>query len=224
MIKLCVFDMDGLLLDSERQMYVAAGIYASNKLGRPINPNSFKRLMGGSWANYRKGLLEEYGQDYPMDDYFKIYNAFVDDKVNNSVIDLRPGVLDVLNYCKQKGIHMAIATSSNLEYTEKLLKHSNIREYFEFICTRDMVKETKPNPEIFLKAIDHFNIPHENAMVFEDGHNGALAAQNGHLRLTVVEDLALLTDEDKAYSDHVTTNISTIIDFIEKENETAARN
>ncbi len=220
MIKLCVFDMDGLLLDSERLMYLKAGIDTSNALNRPIPAEFFTSLMGGSWEAYEQAILDNFGADYPMDEYWKMYDKIIDDTIESGKMPTRPGVMNLLNYCKDKGIKMAIATSTNHHDAIKMLTNTNLIDYFEFIMTGDRVKETKPNPEIFLKAIEHFEgIDKSEAMVFEDGHNGALAAKNGGCRLTLVEDLAMLTKEDKEYADHVTDNISTFIEFIERENE-----
>ena len=222
MIRLCVFDMDGLLLDSERQMYVAAGLKASKEVGRPIDEGFFPLQMGGSWANYENHLLETYGQDYPIEEFWKIYDAFVDDMINNGSIPLRPGVLKMLDYCKKNDIRMAIATSTQHEDCLKCLKNAGIYDYFDEIVTVDMVKQTKPDPEIFLKAISLFDVKKEEVLVFEDGHNGALAARNGGCRLVLVEDLALLTEEDKEYADLVTDNICNAIDLIKRENERTA--
>ena len=70
-----------------------------------------------------------------------------------------------------------------------------------------------------MKAIQHFDIDINEALVFEDGHNGALAAKNGNCRLVLVEDLAYLDDDDKKYALLHTDNIINVIDLIRKENE-----
>lgn len=219
MIKLCVFDMDGLLLDSERLMYLKAGIETSRQLNRPIPEKFFTSLMGGSWEAYEKAILDNFGEDYPMDEYWKIYDRMIDETIDHGYMPTRPGVMELLDYCKENGIMMAIATSTNHIDANKLLTNNNLLHYFDYIITGDRVKETKPNPEIFLNAIEHFGVDKKEAMVFEDGHNGALAARNGGCRLTLVEDLAMLTDEDKEYADLVTDNIIDFIDFVKKENE-----
>lgn len=219
MIKLCVFDMDGLLIDSERQMYAKTGYDVSRILNRPIDMDFLTAQMGGSFKAYEEHLLERYGADYPLEEYWKMYWGRVNDTVYNVPIPLRPGVKKILDYCKDKGIKMAIASSSKHYVINSCLKNSGIKEYFDHTVSVEDVSNTKPDPEIFLKAIEHFNVDKSEALIFEDGHNGAQAAINGGLRLIIVEDLAYISEEDRAKAEMVTDDISKTIEYIEKENE-----
>ena len=222
MIRLCVFDMDGLLLDSERQLYMKNAIEVSTQLGKPISDFFLTTLMGGSWDNYLVRVEEEYGDYFSIDEYWKIFNERTQYIIENVAIPLRPGVKDMLDFCKKEGIHMAIATSTPYGNALSMIKNAGISEYIEFVITPDQVTKTKPDPEIFLKAIEHFNVPINEAMVFEDGDNGARAAINGNCRLILVEDLAYLSAEDKKYAELVLDNISPAIDYIKEENERTA--
>ncbi len=222
MIKLCVFDMDGLLIDSERQMYSKTGYEVSRQLDRPIDMDFLTAQMGGSFKAYEKHLLERYGADYPLDEYWKLYWEKVDDMVYHTAIPLRPGVEKILEYCKSSGIRMAIASSSKHYVIDNCLKNSGIEGFFDYIVSAEDVKHTKPDPEIFLKAIAHFGVDKKEALVFEDGHNGAQAAINGGLRLIIVEDLAYINDEDRMKAEMVLDDISKAIEYIERENERTA--
>jgi len=211
--------MDGLLLDSERQMYVKCGMETAKELGRPVEYSFLTSLMGGSWENYERRFLETYGEDYPMKEYWDKYWKKVNYIIENITIPLRPGVRELLQYCKDNGIKMAVATSSTKYIAETCLGHAGILEYFDHIVSGDMVINKKPHPEVFLKAIEHFNIPIDEALVFEDGHYGAQAAINGKIRFIMVQDLAELSDEDIDKAEMVTDDISKAIEYIEKENE-----
>ena len=223
MIKLCVFDMDGLLIDSERNMYLKTGLEVSKSLGRPIDYDFFTAQMGGSFPAYEAHLLERYGVDYPIEEYWKRYWDKVNYIVENEAIALRPGVKQILDYCKEKGIKMAVASSSKRHIVETCLRNSKIIDYFDHLVSVEDVKETKPNPEIFLKAIAHFDIDKKEALVFEDGHNGARAAINGGCPLIIVEDVARITDEDRQEAVMCIDNIAKAIEYIEKENEGTSR-
>ena len=222
MIRVCVFDMDGLLLDSERQIYVKCGLEVSAELGRPVSLEFLQSLMGGSWEKYRQSFLTEYGADYPIDDYLRIFWQRAHYIMDNEAIPLRPGAREILDYCKENGIRMAVATSSHRPETLKCLKNSGLADYFDYVITSDDVENTKPDPTIFLKAIQHFGIDKKEALVFEDGHNGAHAAINGDCRFVLVEDLAYLNDEDRMKADLHTDSLFKAIDFIKRENEGTA--
>lgn len=222
MIKLCVFDMDGLLLDSERQIYAATGKAVSEELGRPISLQFLTAQMGGSFKAYEDHVLETYGADYPLEEYWKRYWERANDLILNVRIPTRPGVIEILDYCKDNGIKMAIASSSKRYVIDSCLSNSGIKDYFDHIVSVEDVKQTKPDPEIFLKAIAHFDIDKNEALVFEDGHNGAQAAIRGNCPLIIVEDLAYVSEEDREKAVMVIDDIRKAIDYIEKENERTA--
>lgn len=222
MIRLIVFDMDGLLVDTERQMYVRVGLEVSREIGHPVTQEFLCSLMGGSWDTYLSHFTEEYGDDFPVDEYWDRYDKKVRYIVENEPLPLRPGVEEILDFCKENGIRTAIATTTKQEMTEKVLKNTGIKDRFDFIINGSMVEHHKPHPEIFLKAIEHFHIPVEEALVFEDGHNGAQAAINGHCRYIMVQDLAHLTEEDKEKAIMVIDDISKAIPYIREENERTA--
>lgn len=222
MIKLCVFDMDGLLLDSERYLYLNTELEISKKLGFPLSEEFFKSLMGGSWDVYPDRIVEHAGKDFPIEEYMNLLFKRIDEIVDYETIPLRPGAIEILNYCRQNNIKMAIATSTLKDTALKCLKNCGIYDYFDYIVTGDMVEKGKPDPEIFLKAIKHFNIDIQDALVFEDGHNGSLAAANGNCRLVIVEDLAYISKQDKEYAEVNLDSLMDAIDYIRRENETTS--
>ena len=214
--------MDGLLLDSERQIYSATGKAVSEELGRPISLEFLTAQMGGSFKAYEQNVLKTYGDDYPLEEYWKRYWERANHLILNVRIPLRPGVREILDYCKEKGIRMAIASSSKRYVIDSCLKNAGITDYFDYIVSSEDVKQTKPDPEIFLKAIEHFDVEKNETLVFEDGHNGSQAAITGGCPLIIVEDLAYISEEDKEKAVMVTDDIRKAINYIEKENERTA--
>ena len=214
--------MDGLLLDSERYLYIRIGMDVSKQLGMPLTQEFLASLMGGSWSLYPQKVQSAYGPDFPIDEYMRRYWQRVDEVIYEEPIPLRPGVTEVRNWCREHGVKMAIATSTYYEKTIPCLKNAGIDGYFDYVIAGDMVSKGKPDPEIFLKAIRHFNIPVEEALVFEDGHNGAQAAIRGGCPLIIVKDLAQLSEEDYDRAVMVTDDIRHAIPNLEKEYERTA--
>ena len=209
--------MDGLLLDTERQMYLQGGLKISRELGRPISEESFEGLMGLNWTDYYIRIKEEYGEDYPIDIYREKFLKHVDDMIEHFAFDLRPGVKEILDFCREHHIAMGVATSTPHDRTLKCLKNAGIIDYFDEILSGDMVEKGKPDPEIYLTVAKKMGVSNEEALVFEDGHNGARAAINGGFRLFIVEDLAHLEEEDRRECVKVLHRIDEAIEYIEKE-------
>ena len=102
---------------------------------------------------------------------------------------VKPGVKELLTYLREKGYKIAMATASAREYSMDNLRLAGIDEFFDHVITGDMVKEAKPNPEIFLKAAEALGEKPENCLVLEDSLNGVEAGIKGGFVTVMVPDL-----------------------------------
>ena len=130
----------------------------------------------------------------------------------------RPDVKETLEGLDRMGYTMGIIANTVTE-TEipDWMVTDHVAHYFKTTILSSKVRLRKPDPEIFLKAIEHFGVEKKQAIILEDGHNGSLAAKGGGLRLVLVEDMAYVSDEDRAYADLHTHNLSDVISFLERE-------
>ena len=214
--------MDGLLLDTERNMYAKTGKEVSEELGYPLDMTFLRSMMGKAWDLYIKEVSATYDGKFPTDEYLERYWARINNMIETQALPLRPGAKEVLDYCKENGYLMAIGTSTPFRQTKLCLENTGLYDYFDFILTGDQVSKGKPDPEIFLSVVEHFGVNKDEAIVLEDGHNGAQAALNGGLKLILVEDMAYVTDEDREKASLYTRDLHDAIDYLRRDRETAA--
>lgn len=218
-IELCIFDMDGLLLDTERCLWTVNEAKVLKEMGQEVDEKMLTDVMGGSQEIFKNTILKRYGQDFDYDGFRNKVDVYNREMIQNEKIPVMKGTLELLNYLKSANIEMAVCTSTKSSQAISCLKNAEILDYFDYVVCGDNVKNAKPDPEIYLKPFEHFNINKENAVVFEDAHNGALAAYRAGLQVMLVPDLALLTDEDKEKAFAVLNDLSEAIDIIKNNNK-----
>ena len=217
-IKLCIFDMDGLLIDTERYAWDAAKKNIGKELGVEVSSQLSKELMGLGYDAFSARVKKEFGQDFPALEYLDKMKKYYINYCLNEEIPLRPGVFELLNYLKQNNIYTSLGTSTAKEYAEIVLKKTGIYDYLDFKVYGDQVKNGKPNPEIYLKSVEHFGYKPEECIVFEDTYAGAKAAYDGNINLILVPDLQNPTQEDKEKALAIVDSLQEAISIISKLN------
>lgn len=193
-VKAVIFDMDGLLLDSE-SLAMDALVSAASSLGYDM-PLSFCRKMIGVPADGCRTLVREtYGPDFPIDAFFKAQEVHLREFVDSGRLILKNGVLPLLDYLDAHNIPRAIATSSSRYRTDHHLELVGLLPRFHAIVTRDDVSQGKPNPEPYLTAAAKLGMAPEDCLALEDSHSGARAAHAAGIRVIVIPDLLEPTDE-----------------------------
>lgn len=181
-----IFDMDGLLFDTER-MYRDSWKQSAQQFGLVHNPDFPRTVCGSSGAHMREIIL----QYYPQVDA----KAFANDcilRVERELethVPAKTGVRDILQYFKQHGVRVAVASSSKRATVLHNLKQADILSYFDAVVSGDQVTHGKPAPDIFLLAAQQIGCEPENCYVFEDGTNGIRAGATAGCTTIMIPDL-----------------------------------
>ncbi len=184
-----VFDMDGLMFDSERIVQKAWN-RAGEKMGYGLLGDENIRFTLGFNRERRKVYFKDkYGADFPYDKFQDLYAGIYNEYVKENGIPVKRGLYELLEVLEEKGIPRAVATSSSRENALENLKRAGILEKFQAVVTGDMVREGKPSPEIYITACSKLGIHGEKAMALEDAPNGILAAKNAGMYTVFVPDI-----------------------------------
>ena len=195
-VKGVLFDMDGVILDTEK-LYARFWAEAAWALGYPM---TYEQALGMRSLSSQAGQakLESYfgpGVSRPLmrDKRVELMDAYVD--IHG--VDLKPGIVPLLDALQEKGIPCAITTSSPLERVEKYLRPHGILHRFDKICTGYEVKRGKPAPDIYLYGAESLGLQPQNCLAVEDSPAGIESAFGAGCMAVLVPDLDSATEEMK---------------------------
>lgn len=192
--KAAIFDMDGLLLDTER---VCMSIFeqACLTVGAPFLKETYLSIIGCNSQRINQILTEGYA---PFIDYQKVHVEWrqrYNDVVLHEAIPIRSGVMDMLEWLKRNNIPCAVATSTQKDVAEVKLKLAGLDGYFANITTGCEVTHSKPAPEIYQLAAQRLQVATCDCIAFEDSNNGVKAAVSAGMETYQIPDLVAPTQE-----------------------------
>ena len=191
-----IFDMDGLLFDTET-LYQEAILLAAAEGGHEIAVDVFNRTVGLPWAESRALLLSHFGEAFRVDEFQATWvrHFWV---IAETRLALKPGALELLDTLDQFRLPRAIATSSSRRTVERHLTAHNLMGRFEEIVAHGDYVRGKPAPDPFLKAAERLGVEPRLCLALEDSHNGIRSASSAGMMTIMVPDLLEPTDEIRA--------------------------
>ena len=208
-----IFDMDGLLFDTEK-VYQRGWLVIADEFGVPRSPELGKECCGTS-GETMAAVVHSF---YPTVDAYA-YSRRVDEYVRDTAaknLPVMPGACDLLHYFRVHGVRIATASSSTVEQIERNLAQSGLRKYFDAIVGGDMVERGKPAPDIFLRAATAIQTAPADCYVFEAGYNGLRGASAAGCMSVMIPDTLPPTEEMRKICTGIYPSLHAALDAIEQ--------
>ena len=214
--KAAVFDMDGVIFDSER-LKMNCWIQIAAREGIPDIEATFQKCLGINFEGNRQVFLETYGEDFDFMDFRKksavLYHQLADD----GRLPKKPGIEELLSFLKENGIKIGVASSTREELVRQQIMDGGLAEYFDVILGGDNVKKGKPDPEIYIKACALLDTAPEEAFAIEDSFNGVRSGYSARMDVIMVPDLVASNKDITRLCLCVQENLYQVIDYLKKD-------
>jgi HAD superfamily hydrolase (TIGR01509 family) len=169
-----LFDMDGLLLDTEA-VYVAALQAAAHDLGLEMPLAFCHSMVGIPGPQCDVMIATHYGAGFRIDAFRPLFSSHVK-RLLETDIPVKPGAIELLDFLAARGLPAAVATSSGRTTAEHHLSRAGLLPRLQAVATRDDVVQAKPAPDIYLEAARRLGVAPEQCVAFEDSNVGLTAA------------------------------------------------
>lgn len=213
MLKGAIFDHDGLMFDTEK-IWQANWNLVADEMNITL-PEEFQKEICGSSGQHMLDVIQKY---YHVEDGTSIRDrvrqGVFDDEAKH--IDMKEGLLDILEMFQKHGVKMAVASSSQKEMIVRNLRKANVEDYFEVVVSGQEVEHGKPAPDIFLLAAERLGLDAKECYVFEDAYNGVQAGVASKAKTIMIPDLVQPTDEIRNIVAAVCTTLKEASDKIEE--------
>lgn len=217
MIKAVIFDMDGVLIDTEKH-YFSCWLQASKEAGFPFTEEQALSLRSCDAKEAEKRMKEIFGEEF---DYYAIRERrrqLVKETLEQCGLEMKPKVEETLKLLREKGIKTAVATATPLERTREHLARLGIMELFDSIVSAKQVDHGKPAPDVYLYACEQIGEQPEHCIAVEDSPNGILSAYRAGLKPVMVPDLTQPDEELKLLLFGCVKSLSGICQMIDNFN------
>jgi len=186
MLKALIFDFDGLILDTETPEYYALN-EAYAEYGQSLPITTYGLVVGAQYnQEYEpvKHLQELTGKTLDTDAFWQKVSRRRMELIDQN--PLLPGVEELIRESQARGLKLAVASSSPHKWVDGHLKRFNLYRYFDAVKCKEDVVNIKPEPDLFLAALNALHVQPDEAVIFEDSLNGVIAAGQAGIRVVVI--------------------------------------
>ncbi len=218
-IKAVIFDMDGLMFDTET-VYYKANQLTADAYDMEFSYDTYLQFVGAGDDIYFEALRELYKGHEHIETFLVESTKKAEELLLEGQVDKKAGLIELLDYLKKEQIECIVASSSRREMVEQLLEKLEVRAYFKDVVGGDEVPTAKPDPAIFNKAFSKTSVEKkEEALILEDSKNGILAAYDAGISVLLIPDLLAVDEEMQEKTVAQLENLHQVIDYIEEKNK-----
>jgi HAD superfamily hydrolase (TIGR01509 family) len=208
-VEAVIFDMDGTLIDSE-SVYIAAMQDAAGTLGLALPLDLCHAMVGVPSHECNVMLQEHYGPGFDLAIFRGHFSNSVQRQMSERV-PMKPGVVELLDFLRDRGMPLAIATSAARATAERNLGRAGLLNRFDALATRDDVEHAKPAPDLYLEAAKRLGVDPAHCVAFEDSSIGIIAAHAAGMRAVMVLDILPPTEEARAKCFHIAEDLHEVL-------------
>ena len=217
-----IFDMDGVIFDSERTL-LECWLETTRAYGldEELTRQTYIKCIGTNARQTTEIYENAFVPIIGIEKAHELWDssvAYHRQKYADGKLPVKTGVRDILEYLKSENIEVGIASSSRKETVEKQVGAAGLADYFKGYVGGDAVKISKPNPEIYLLACKEFGFVPENTFAIEDSFNGIRAAHSAGMRAIMVPDLIPADKEMENLSEVICKDLLEVIDYLKTRN------
>ena len=212
-VQAVIFDMDGVIFDSERLVIECWEAIAA-KHNIPDIVEICMRVQGNNREESGRRFRAKYGSDFPYEAYKKEVSALFRHLYGGGRLPLKPGVVEILTELKRKRLPLALASSTRTDIVKLELDEVHLLPYFDAVLGGDMAPRSKPEPDIFLAAAAALNATPENCYVLEDSYNGIRAAHRAGMHPIMVPDMQQPTEEIRGLAEVIVENLMVAMEYL----------
>ena len=188
MIKAIIFDMDGLMIDSERVTFECYQERLKD-MNLTMDEEFYKTLLGKPIKGIYQRFYDVYGNDFPIENVIQDVHQLMAERFETEGVPVKKGLVELLHYLKDNNYKTIVATSSNRDHVDKILAQAKITEFFDDSICGDEVTKGKPNPEVFLKSCQKLGVNVDEAIVLEDSEAGIQASYDANIKVICIPDM-----------------------------------
>ncbi|MGM9940911.1 MAG: HAD family hydrolase [Bulleidia sp.] len=217
MIQGIIFDMDGLIIDSE-PVYYDIFNQILGEYGIQLDMKTYtEKISGRSDVENFRYILETYPLNLTMEQLAHKEKTIEMERIRKGV-PLKPGVHEILTETKKQNLKTALATSNTESRSKQILNDHHLLEFFDEFVFVDEVEHGKPAPDLFLLAAERLDVPKQNCLVLEDSFSGVKAAYNAGIPVIMVPDLKQPDEILKTMCTDVKSGLPEVMEWIRHEN------